>query len=104
MEGSLQIPHITISVIDAGRKLISKMENPVKIQIAFAVILTIALIGFLYLTMNLDKDGIACQENPLTYGVAKLQPRFDNQISCSCMADDLMIFFNDTTMRAEKLK
>jgi hypothetical protein len=102
--GSLQILHITISVIDVGRRLILKMENSVKIQIAFAVILTIALIGFLYLTMNLNKDGLACQSNPLTYGVAKLQPRFENPITCSCMADDLMIFFNDTTMRAEKLK
>ena len=77
------------------------MENNIKIQIVFAVILTIALIGFLYMTMNLNKDGLACSKNPLNYGVSKMQTHFNNPIYCSCIADNTLITFNDTMLKAE---
>ena len=77
------------------------MESIIKMQVVFAVVLTIALIGFLLLVNNLNKDGIECAKNPLIFGVSQLQPKFNNPIFCSCIADNIMLIFNDTTLKAE---
>jgi hypothetical protein len=99
VEESCSKPPIISCVRNAGRNVI--VENNIKIQIAFLIVVSIAFIVFMYMMVTFDKDGNACQQNPLNYGVEKLQQHFNNPITCSCIADNTIITFNDTQLKAE---